>query len=373
MWSGDVLERKKDADFLTKYLTGLYESSPKKNFILNINSSWGFGKTFFLSEWKKELEKNYPVIYYDAWVNDFSSEPLVSFISTIEDQISVFLKGRQKKKVLAGFKDVSGKIIKSAAPLAAAIIIKKLTGMSAEEFELQASESDLDDLGDFSLKAAEEALSSYKEKAESIVGFKQKLAEIVKAIDAKQSLRPPVFVFVDELDRCKPTFAINLLEAIKHLFNVEGFYFVIATNSEQLAHSISAVYGAGFDSPKYLKRFFDREYSFSKPNYFSFVKLLEVTYSDTKNLFFPMIKGDDHKAIMISKVFAFFNLGLRDMDQCFAQLQACSLTAENGVSYDGTFLTYLICLKHLYPDRFDKEINGEDESFDHHHESPLVL
>ena len=33
-------------------------------------------------------------------------------------------------------------------------------------------------------------------------------------------------IFIDELDRCKPTYAIKLLERIKHYFNQEKITFV---------------------------------------------------------------------------------------------------------------------------------------------------
>jgi len=71
---------------------------------------------------------------------------------------------------------------------------------------------------------------------------------------------------IDELDRCKPSYSIQLLETIKHLFNVEGVYFIVATASEQLSHSINAVYGEKFESKRYLNRFFDQEYSLKSPD-----------------------------------------------------------------------------------------------------------
>jgi len=57
-----------------------------------------------------------------------------------------------------------------------------------------------------------------------------------------------MFILIDELDRCRPTYAIELLENIKHLFDIEGLYFIIATDSTQLSYSINAVYGNKFAS-----------------------------------------------------------------------------------------------------------------------------
>ena len=48
---------------------------------------------------------------------------------------------------------------------------------------------------------------------------------------------------VDELDRCRPSYAVELPEVVKHLFTVDGVVFVIAVNRAELTHSIRALYG----------------------------------------------------------------------------------------------------------------------------------
>jgi predicted KAP-like P-loop ATPase len=48
--------------------------------------------------------------------------------------------------------------------------------------------------------------------------FKAQLAEITK-----KEKKPLVFI-VDELDRCKPEFAIRLIERIKHFFDIPKLY-----------------------------------------------------------------------------------------------------------------------------------------------------
>ncbi len=64
-------------------------------------------------------------------------------------------------------------------------------------------------------------------------------------------------VFIDELDRCKPTFAVEMLESIKHYFDDDRFIFVMSINKSQLIHTISRYYGDGFDSNLYLNKFYD--------------------------------------------------------------------------------------------------------------------
>ena len=64
-------------------------------------------------------------------------------------------------------------------------------------------------------------------------------------------------IVIDELDRCRPDYAVRFMETIKHVFEVEHVTFVIAANSTEFGHAMSGVYGDKFDGERYLERFFD--------------------------------------------------------------------------------------------------------------------
>lgn len=83
-WSDDLLDRKVRADFLSNYLD---EDVCR---VLNLDSPWGAGKTYFLKNWRLQLlsEKLRPVVYFNAWENDFLGDPLLSLVSVIRDQLS---------------------------------------------------------------------------------------------------------------------------------------------------------------------------------------------------------------------------------------------------------------------------------------------
>ncbi|MBK7493258.1 MAG: hypothetical protein IPI17_15895 [Nitrosomonas sp.] len=104
--------------------------------------------------------------------------------------------------------------------------------------------------------------------------FQISLADLIEKLTCDQGhLKKPLFIFIDELDRCRPLYAIELLERIKHLFVYQGIVFVIATDTEQLKHSINAIYGSGFDSTTYLRRFLTKVIHFL-PDYIEHAKLL---------------------------------------------------------------------------------------------------
>lgn len=120
----------------------------------------------------------------------------------------------------------------------------------------------------------EESLKEQAGRGKLLDSFRLKIADALNLLhnEGKRSL--PFFVFVDEIDRCRPSFAVELLEELKHIFNIPGLCFVVSTNIEQLAHAVSAVYGVEFDGRGYLQRFFDSECALPYPSMLGYAKQL---------------------------------------------------------------------------------------------------
>ncbi len=93
----------------------------------------------------------------------------------------------------------------------------------------------------------------------------------------------PLIVMIDELDRCRPSYAIELLEVAKHLFSVDHIVFVLAVNRSELAHSIRALYGSDFDAEGYLRRFFDVDFRLPEPDRKSFIDAMMDTQQIKKH------------------------------------------------------------------------------------------
>jgi len=113
----------------------------RKSIIANINAEWGFGKTYLLKKLADDLaEKNHPVVYFDAWKNDFSKEPLLAFISTINEQLSPYFdkkigekRGTKVKHFLETWYKSGKKLVSPSSPIILGVIAKKLAGMSLDE------------------------------------------------------------------------------------------------------------------------------------------------------------------------------------------------------------------------------------------------
>lgn len=246
-WSDDLLDRKVRADFLSNYLD---EDVCR---VLNLDSPWGAGKTYFLKNWRLQLlsENFRPVVYFNAWENDFLGDPLLSLVSVIRDQLSD--QGGAQALVKKRVKEFTKRAGELAAAIAPSIIKAAAKKHLGEDF---LDVLDGETTADAAEKFVEKILNKNQEALNAVEHFRSSLTELFKAASSKNDGKP-VYIFIDELDRCRPTYAIELLERVKHFFAIEGCRFVIATDTDQLAHSICAVYGTGFASKRYLKRFFD--------------------------------------------------------------------------------------------------------------------
>jgi len=104
-------------------------------------------------------------------------------------------------------------------------------------------------------------------------GFSLKLQETAQRLAGTQR-GPGIIVFVDELDRCRPSFAVELLERLKHFFDVPRVAFVIAVDRPQLESSIRSTYGPDIDAENYLRRFFNLRVQLPEPLYGDYVRHL---------------------------------------------------------------------------------------------------
>ena len=88
--------------------------------------------------------------------------------------------------------------------------------------------------------------------------LKEHLTEMSAAVAAETG--QPMVIIIDELDRCRPTFAVELLERVKHLFDVPNLVFVFGINRDELCSSLQSIYG-NINADVYLRRFFDMEFT----------------------------------------------------------------------------------------------------------------
>lgn len=254
----DVLNRIKEVEKLTT----LFEATDNQ-MVLAINSPWGTGKTTFLKMWNEYLKlEGYSTAYFNCWENDFVEEPFIAFIEEIR-------RGLGSKLIDNDFikksKDIVGILVRKLPSMGKAIIKNK-------------TDIDLDNL--ISDEEMNELISrkfeDYKKSKDSVEGFRAELKK--KASINFEETKKALVIFIDEIDRCRPDFAILLLERIKHFFNTENIIFILGIDKAALSNSIRVVYGEDTEIQGYISRFIDLEYTLDESGKNNILENLLVKY-----------------------------------------------------------------------------------------------
>ena len=199
--------------------------------------------------WAGELRKQeIPVIFFDAFQHDYAEDAFTAIAGEI---ISLAADNQKQDEALAKkFVTCSVSAAKVLLRSGLKIGVKLATagaldaadiGSVANEFAKEAS--DLED------KYVGELLTEQKKEKQAIQSFRDALETLPSLLIPADGPSPartttPLVIIIDELDRCRPTFALQILEKIKHFFSVPRVHFVLGVNSRQLQNSVSAVYGS---------------------------------------------------------------------------------------------------------------------------------
>lgn len=346
----DALERK----FFGEKLLNLV-SNTNDALVISLDGKWGEGKTTFVKMWQGLLSNsNIHSIYIDAFENDYSNDAFISIMSIISDYADKHINHDDKEKLSelkSKAKDIGCRLLSWSTKV----------GIKAATLGI-IKDSDIDELSDIKNDLSKDAsniigkiiddrLSSHKENIEQLVLFRKTLSEIPEKLS--NSNDKPLVIIIDELDRCKPTYAVEIIEKIKHLFSVENVIFLLVMNKEQLEASIKSVYGQNIDAHTYLQKFITLETLIPKNktkigrNDFSkyvdhLIKIHEIeTWGDNNNL-----------ADTITTLAEHFDLSLRQLEKVFSNIAICyALSAKNHLRII-SLISLLSIIKVINPNLF---------------------
>lgn len=291
----DFLKRNKDLLHFYNLLCSVDDA-----FSISIDGRWGSGKTFFIKQTimlinacneytalpsekrecikravfkeasQDETETSMLGIYYDAWENDNDIDPVFSIIYEITKQLSV----------TCNLNEVS------IAELAAATL-EAISGRNVSNI--------------INALKSKDPLTQFKKEKD----LEGKIKSFLGSVLEERANR--LVIFIDELDRCKPSYAVQLLERTKHLLNDDRITFVFAINAEELQHTVKHFYGDGFDACRYMDRFFD----------------LRIVLPPAKTEQFYLHVGMDTGStlgLVCRKIISMYNFELREASRFYQQV-----------------------------------------------------
>ena len=228
-FDNNTLDRVKFAD----QLSGLINKTTVP-FVIALDGKWGTGKSYFLKRWVKHHSKEATTVYFDAFESDYLSEPLISITSAVSDRIPEEASEKWKQHAYNIGKPALG-ILANLATLGAKELVGELTGAV------------IDVVKEPLINASDKFWAAEDARKNSMTEFKNTLSKLAND--------KPLIIVVDELDRCRPDYALSVLEVVKHFFSVPNVHFILGVNLIALENSVKARYGAGIDANNYLKKF----------------------------------------------------------------------------------------------------------------------
>ena len=228
---------------------------------------------------------------------------------------------------LAGLKESFTKLTRIATHIAASRV-----GLTGE---------DIDRIADEFKSDASRSLERYEEQLASVAEFRSKLKEVGQRI--QQETEKPLIVLIDELDRCRPTYAIEFLEVVKHLMSVDNLVYVFAMNRPALSHAVSGCYGTEFDGSGYLRRFFDVDFKLPHPSRGVFIGSIV----DELNLTSVMFSEDAQETeLLLETFFGVDTVSLRQVQQALFRFRMAlvlgGLNTRSHPNYVRNFCVALI-------------------------------
>lgn len=241
----DLLGRKQFAERLLEEIE-LGFQMVEGALVIALNAPFGGGKSTFLEMWKNELQKPkreggpYEVLSINAWETDFAENPVIPIASTFAAHMAP-----QSENGAANAVGRASRKIMTLATLAGAQLVRNTFQIDAVELLNNAEQ--MASAGNDISRAFEAQLHVYRDLHASLERY-------VDSLQA-EGKRTPLFVFVDELDRARPDYAIEFLETVKHLYSVPGIVYVLAIDPKQLESTVKVRFGEGTDFGRYLRRF----------------------------------------------------------------------------------------------------------------------
>jgi hypothetical protein len=342
----DLLNRRETGKRLSELLERV--SQPV---VIALDGPWGSGKTYFLKRWVGahglENDGNATTIYFDAFANDYFDDPLIGLTAALGERLP-----KEKAGSLGKVREIATNLLRPGlriALAAAAAGATEIAGPIADAAIMKSSEQ--------AEKAAEAIWKQEVGRQKAMEQFRDALRQLTGAGEGGRL----IFV-VDELDRCRPDYALSMLEVIKHFFDVPNVHFVLGVNMEALGHIVRARYGAGVKANDYLKRFISLTMELPEYTDPGESRRAEVAYFEKLSAVMGLSpKIQERMKEQLDLVLDVREVSLRDIEKLMTRLAVLPHKSDFrviGLDQQCTIVSLLL-MQTIRPDLFRKALNGQ--------------
>lgn len=315
--SRDEYKRKPVAEKIISLLESPLKISP-----IVIDGDWGTGKTEFSKKLAALIttnESRHKVIYVDAFTEDHNDAPILTIMAAI---VALYPEN-EKKEIISKALPALRFGLKAVLKAGAGWVLKQNANDIADEFQdaiKDATNSAIDG-------SVEALLDDHIEAKKHLLALKEVLTELTS--------KNKITIIIDELDRCKPSFAISIIENIKHVFDTENLNFLLVANISQLKASINHIYGSAVDSNRYLDKFIKFTYSlpvtFSENNYDDILASTshwKILCSQSDNL----KSAEEYSTKFVERFIKLKELSLREVETLSRYIEIYQILSQRGIS-----------------------------------------
>jgi hypothetical protein len=358
-FDGDLFDRFS----LAQRLTSTFSRFPDGG-VIEIDSRWGTGKTWFAVNWKQYLStQGFKTAYVDCFDSDYFDDPFIMLAAAFS---SVLSEGGPKRAFSEKAKKIALALIPGAAKTILGVAGKHILGEGASETLKETAESFGEALAEKAEKYFEEKIEQSENYKRDVSSFKELLENATSSSDTNQtedsSPKKPIIIFVDELDRCKPDFALKTIERMKHFFDTKNVIFILLVNKDQIITSVKKEYGmTNEQASEYLSKFIHIAIKLPPISSHAFSGKTGLP-GDQKpsNIFISStLARYGFNATLIPKFISQFStladaadLSLREIERGIMDLALLQGGLQPGSSLDGQYLAWPIFVKLTNPSLF---------------------
>lgn len=272
---------------------------------VSIDAGWGFGKTFFLNKLAERLkEDGHIVVQFNAWETDLSNDAFISFADSFFTQLAQYLEDSSiffEKADLAMIAFGSLMLDKFVSGLPFLGTVKEAITGTREKYRVLVEKE-----GSYFIRDSEKSKSGLELVKEKVKGSLEEFYLKLKSEYQKKK----VIILIDELDRCRPDYSVQVLERVKHLFKDSRLSFVFAINKDELEKSITQTYGS-INVPIYFEKFFTFSFRLPETDIDSFLESdIPFAGNDGQKVYYDLLVQmvkDSHRFISLRQVERIFN------------------------------------------------------------------